>query len=355
MPFFMVMAAGGRARADASTILVLSSALGTEDARLVEALRIYTGDVDRRLVLGGPAPRTCGLAVVRQLVEDARHESADIVLWSSRLADGRSAYCAFDVDARDLRQTEIAPLGAERAAEDVALKVRSLLSRRQARAAEDAPAVASPKPKPVTAPAPPPTVRPPEPTGAGAPPAIVARPAAEPVPAHRFGLAVAYNVVVPSDSNWLRHGILVAVEARLGRSAATPVSLVLDAKITTQPTAMVRGYAVTISDVPVGLGLVLTRVGSFASLGAGPRASLHAFDVTINDGEDLMRGVRRYSLGLGGVARVDVPLAAYMKVFLSATIEALVPKQQFTIAAQPALDTGGMVSSAAIGLEWLLL
>ncbi|HEY1584909.1 MAG TPA: hypothetical protein VGH63_04420, partial [Polyangia bacterium] len=72
-------------------------------------------------------------------------------------------------------------------------------------------------------------------------------------------------------------------------------------------------------------------------------------------GEDLMHGVRRYSLGLGGVVRVDVPLAAYMKVFLSATIEALVPKQQFTIAAQPALDTGGMVSSAAVGLEWLLL
>jgi hypothetical protein len=168
-------------------------------------------------------------------------------------------------------------------------------------------------------------------------------------------LAAAYAVVVPSGATWLRHGVLFAAEARLGHDASAPLSLVFDGGLMTKPTAIVRGYDVTVSDVPFGVSLLLARTGTVATLAAGARASLHVFDVTADDADGRAGAVRRYALGVGGAGRLGVQLAAYMKVFVGVTIEALIPKQQLTIAGQPALDTGSMLTSGTVGLEWLLL
>ena len=364
----VLVALAGRARAAPSTILVPSGGPAAEEVRLVEALRIYTRDVDGRLVLEGTAPSTLDRNAVERLVDGARREQADVIVWCARRADGRVVFYALDVETRDLHETEVEAVGAERAAQDLALKVRSILYRGRGRSPDEPARVAAkPEPRPagvpVAAPAPPAIASASRPAAIATTPvptseatAIVARstPAA-PAPPHRLGLGAAYAFLVPSGATWLRHGVLLGAEARLGRDASSPLSLVFDAAITTKPTSIVRGYDVTVSDVPIGLSLLLTRSGAAATLAAGPRASLHVFDVTADDADGRAGAVRRYALGIGGAGRLGVQLAAYMKVFVGVTIEALIPKQQLTIAGQPALDTGSMLTTGAVGLEWLLL
>ena len=346
-------------RAADSTILILSGGLGAEEDRLVEALRIYTGDVESRLVLAGKAPSTPEPRAIEQLTKTARAEGADIVVWGGRRPDGQPIFYVLNVATRDLRETEIEPLGADRAAVDVALKVRALLFHRRGRADDEAHAaggvaVAS-KPAPAAAapPAPAALVGPPAPTAG---PAVLSRAATLDRSAlHRIELSAAYELVVPTDPTWLRHALLLGAELRLGHGALRPVSIFVDGALSTRPAATVRGFDVTVIDVPIGAGLLVTRAWTGVSVAAGPRASLHAFDVRANDGSARSGAAWRYALGLGGIVRVDLTLATYMKVYLGASIEALVPKQQFTIAVQPAVDTGSMLSGLSGGLEWLIL
>jgi hypothetical protein len=351
-----IVAFASSARAAGSTILILGGELGADEDRLVEALRIYTGDVDGRLVLAGKAPAVSEPHAIEQLTETARQEGADVVVWGSRRADGLAVFYLLDVADQDLRETEIEPLGPARAAFDVALKVRALLFRHRARADDRAPGAAVDHASaPAVAPSPAPTVLAAPVPSTVAPVVVVARAPEERRVRHRLGLWAAYELVVPSDRTWLRHALLVGAELRLGRGTKLPLSLFVDGAWSTRPAATVRGFAVTMSDVPIGAGLLLTRAWSTVSVAAGPRASLHVFDISASDDDGRSGSSRRYAFGLGGVARADLSLATYMKVYLGASIEALVPKQQFTIAGQSALDTGAMVSTIAGGLEWLLL
>jgi hypothetical protein len=364
-----IVAFAPSARADESTILILGGGLGADEDRLVEALRIYTGDVGGRLVLAGKAPAVSEPHAIEHLAEAARQEGADVVVWGSRRADGRAVFYVLDVAEHDLRETELEPLGAERAAVDVALKVRSLVFRRRDRAAADAStASAAPSPtppvvEPLAPPPTPPVVEPLAPAPSTAPvvaapgpaPVLVARASAERPVRHRLGLSAAYELIAPSDRTWLRRALLFGAELRLGRGAKLPLSLFVDGAWSSRPEAAVRGFTVTMSDVPIGAGLLVTRAWSAASLAAGPRASLHVFDVTATDDDGRSGASRRYAIGLGAVVRADLSLTTYMKVYLGASIEGLVPKQQFTIAGEAALDTGAMVTTISSGLVWLLL
>ncbi|HEX4404250.1 MAG TPA: hypothetical protein VH560_05445 [Polyangia bacterium] len=365
----LLVALGSSARAAGSTILILAGGLGADEDRLVEALRIYTGDVDGRLVLAGKAPAVSEPRAVEQLTKAARQEGAEVVVWGSRRADGHAVFYVLDVAAPDLRETEIEPLGGERAAVDVALKVRALLFRRRERAAPADAEATPPAPvapssavveplAPATVDVPAvvaaPVVGAPAPADAGST-VVVARPSAERLVRHRLALSAAYELVVPTDKTWLRHALQVGVAVRLGRGKTSPLSLFVDGAWSTRPATTAHGFTVTMSDVPIGAGLLLTRASAAISVSAGPRACLHDFDVSASDGGARSGSSRRYAVGLGGVARADLSLAAYMKVYLGASIEALVPKQQFTIAGQSALDTGAMVSGISAGFEWLLL
>jgi len=277
-----------------------------------------------------------------------------------------------DVAEHDLRETEIEPLGAERAAVDVALKVRALLFRRRERAslADAAPpsAVAtSPVVAPLASPAvdvpavatsvvaAPAVTSPDVAAPAVATPAVVvARPSAERPVRHRLGLSAAYEAIDPSDRTWQRHALQFGVALRLGRGKLLPLSLFVDGAWSTRPATTVSGFSVTMSDVPIGAGLLVTRAWSAVGVAAGPRASLHVFDISARD-DNRSGSSRRYAVGVGGVARADVSLTTYMKVYLAASIEALVPKQQFTIMQQSAVDTGAMATGISAGFEWLLL
>ncbi len=369
-----LVAFASSARAAESTILILGGGLGADEDRLVEALRIYTGDVDGRLVLAGKAPAVSEPRGIEQLAKAARQEGAEVVVWGSRRADGHAVFYVLDVAEHDLRETEIEPLGAERAALDVALKVRALLFRRRERAS---PADADATPPSAVAPSPPvvaplapgvdvPTVASPAAVApavaalavatpaAVAPPVVVARAAAARPVRPRRGRSAAYEVIDPSDRTWRRQALQFGVALRLGRGKLLPLSLFVDGAWSTRPATTVSGFSVTMSDVPIGAGLLVTRAWSAVGVAAGPRASLHVFDISASD-DNRSGSSRRYAVGLGGVARADLSLTTYMKVYLAASIEALVPKQQFTIMQQSAVDTGAMATAISAGFEWLLL
>jgi hypothetical protein len=352
LAFVLVVHAAVAQATPSSTILVLSGGSGSDDARLVEALRIYTSDVEGRLVLSGKAPEAPAPRVLEQLASTAAREGADLVVWAARRADGSSVYYVFDVASRDLRETEIEPLGAERAAVAVALKVRAALFRRRGQA-EVPRAEAPPRPAPVVVSSPlakpPVEAEPPNPVVA-----VKASPA--PAPAfHRWSLSTGYALVVPQDPTWLRHGLSVAIEARVWRHGTGGLSVFADAALETHASDNVGGVDLTLTDWPFGAGALWEWQGTVAGFAFGPRAALHAFELSGQDGASRSGAVWRPAVGLGALARVDFDVTSYMKVYLGASLEAFVLKQKFTFLQQPMTDTGNFGVAISAGLRWLLL
>jgi hypothetical protein len=347
---------------EVQTVLVLRGpgALAAEDERLVEALRIYTRDRDCRLVVEGEAPATLDGRATGAIVARARRSGAALVVWVGRRADGRAVYYVLTAASADLRETEIAPLGPARTAVDVALKVRALLALPLARADGEkagspgaSPAPAAPGSLAAPAPAAPaPEVTPPTLVARAAPP-----PAQEesPAPPERFALGVGYGVFLPTDPSWVRQGLVVGVEARVGRIAGAPLSLAADAALLNRPERTVRGFDVALGDVPLGVNALVR--GRWGRVGAacGPRLGVHVLDVMAIAQDGRSGSSRRYALGIGGRFEADLRLFTYMKVYLRATVEGLVPKQEFTLAAQPALSTGSLLVGGTAGVTLLIL
>jgi hypothetical protein len=81
------------ARTTDTTILILGGGLAGQENRLVDASRIYTRDLDGRLVLAGTAPGAPEPRVISNLVDTARREGAEFVVWGARRADGHPMWC----------------------------------------------------------------------------------------------------------------------------------------------------------------------------------------------------------------------------------------------------------------------
>ena len=67
------------------------------------------------------------------VVRQVRAEGAELATWVGRREGGRLTYFLLSVRDRDVRMTEIAALGPDHAAQEVGLKVRTLLSWRPRR------------------------------------------------------------------------------------------------------------------------------------------------------------------------------------------------------------------------------
>jgi hypothetical protein len=347
-------------RASTPTVLVprAPSALAAEEERLVEALRIYTRDRDCRLIVEGDAPTTLEGRAAAELLARARRADAALVVWAGRRGDGHAVYYVLGTASGDLRETELAPLGAERTAVDVALKVRALLAQPLARAPESA--RAEPDAGAPAAPPPAPAAPPPPPPAAPADATLVARPAPPareepPPPPERLSLGAAYGVFLPTDPAWARQGLVLSAEVRVARLAGAPVSVAADAGFVSTPSRLIRGFEVSLADTPLGLGALVR--GHWGRVGAacGPRVGLHILDVTADAGAGRGGTARRHAAGLGGRVEADLRLFAHMKVFLGVTFEALVPKQEFTIAGAPALGTGDVMVAGTAGVALLIL
>jgi len=119
-----------------SVLMLDGNGLSAADRRLIEALRIYTSDVGFRVILVDEPPPTIDAAALARIDRLARDEGAALVVWTGRRSNGKLAYFLLTVRDGDIRDTDIAELGLNRAADAVALKIRSLLA---AAAAEGSP------------------------------------------------------------------------------------------------------------------------------------------------------------------------------------------------------------------------
>jgi hypothetical protein len=370
----------GEARAQEAKIVVLHQpALAAEEELLTESLRIYTRDLGCEVRVDGTAPGPLDPPALAQLQSDARAGGAEYVLWVGARAGGGATYYSLDVAPGELRETQVGLAGASSAAQEVALKVRALVSSRRRRAATPAPPAPEAARTPATPPAvadsstdagrtrPPPEAAPadarseaPEPLerGASAEASVVARQATPPVAESphrppRFALDAGFGVTTPADRTWARSGLVVDLSGRVTspkRSAS--VWIYAEGALTTHPSTIVRGFDVKVADVPVTAGALLRLRLSHGSVAVGSRSTLHVFDINADTPAGRAASTRKYALGLGGLARADATIAAHLGAFLQASVEGIVPNQEFTIGGQSAASTGGVLYGAVAGLSF---
>jgi len=369
--------AASRAGAVGTTVAVLhEESLAVEEGYLIEALRIYTRDLPCRVRVVNVAPTVLTPAALEQVEREATREDASVVLWAHRRDDGQATFYMFDVRAHDLRETEMAPLGVERAAMEVALKARALLVLVDARAEALSPprdertsGAEARRPSPAAgtrvssaqegAPAsgaPPLPALPAAPSlAASGPPAVEAHPAATPshvVP--RYALDASFVLISPLDTTWMRMGLAVTAAVRLGRVRTSRVWLALDGSLTNRPHTQVNGFEVTLRDLPLAAGVRAGWSSPRAGFVVGSRTSLHVLDVDAGGSDGRTGASRRYTVGLGGVASGELRMTDHLWATLGVSVEGLVPTQEFTVAGQPALATGSVLFGATAGIEVLI-
>jgi hypothetical protein len=358
-------------RAAGTTITVLHDAdLAVEEGRLVEALRIYTRDLACRVRVRGAAPTVLSPEALEQIDGEAASDGASIVLWAHRRDDGQTIFYIFDVRGNDLRETEVPSLGVDHAAIEVALKARALVvlveqrvaapaSSRDDDGASEAEArrpspVAAPKEPTATenvaSPSPPPPVPP-----TSSPLSVEAHPVREPSPVSPpFALGAGLGLITPLDTTWLRAGVVVTAAVNLGRLRAARLGLYADVALTNRPTAEVNGFEVTLRDLPLATGLQATWYSTRTSIAVGSRTSLHVLDVDASGADGRTGASRRYTVGLGGIARGEVRVTNHLRPVLDVSAEGLVPSRSFTVAGQRALATGSILFGVTAGVVVLI-
>jgi hypothetical protein len=331
--------------------------LAWEEEILVEALRIYTRNLGCDVRVEGVAPAYSDDPRVDELRGAPGSEGPDYLLWASRRRDGGLAYYTLDGATNDLRETPIGVSGPETAAQEVALKIRVTIASRRRRSAGPGAAAARPDvPPPETKP----VVEIAVPVAAIAREARVADEAMVSQTAgdakkrsgddrSRFELGAGIGLVSPRDRTWLRTGFVLDAAVRLGPGAR--VWAYAESALTSQPQATIRGFDMTLRDVPVTAGARVRLSMKHGSVVVGSRTSLHILDVTAAAPDGRRAASRTYSFGLGGVALAELNLGYHAAVFLGLTTEGLMPSHDFTIAGRPALATSAFLYGATGGLH----
>jgi hypothetical protein len=351
-----------------ATVLILDSrAFAADERRLVESLRIYTRDIGSRLIIAGEAPTVIENDTLVALSRQAQSEGADVVAWTSRRSDGIVVYYVLGVRDLDLRETNIADLGGERAAETVALKVRTILTRPSTGAPREPGMAGAARPAAAPPPAPdakafpstgvsasPPTagLAPRAPAGTAVPGApMVAAALRERPPWWRASFGAAYSAVFPVDGVWYRQGLTLTAEARLGRR---PLYAYVDGTLTDRVTLAGDDFSVELGDLPFGAGLLWRWRMDRVSLAAGPRAALHVLDAhsTLSDGSG--GRARQLSGAAGGLAMIEISWQRRLRLYGSVSGEALLPAREFTVQGASAIHSGVVQVGISLGAALLL-
>ncbi|MES1157738.1 MAG: hypothetical protein ABUL67_01440 [Haliangium ochraceum] len=401
LSLLLLLLAAGPARAGDPTIMVFHSTLaGADEDRLVEALRIYTRDLPCRIVIGSMAPLSLDRPAIDVIAQQAAKEGATIALWVGRRRDGRRVYDVLSLADLDVRETELGQRGPQHAAQEVALKVRTLLTRRPVlpeapetaearpetrdvtprRAGEPAanrqPAVAEPRegesgaektqpPGPeahvlarasAANPAATKRVTPEgQPTApgsdSGADPAelIAVGPSPAAAGAGGLDLGAAYGVAAPLRAGWFRHGLTLTARIRLRDH---PYALSADGTIAPAVDTSARGFNTAFRDVPLGVSVQREWVTRRVGVAVGPRLGLHVFDATTQSSGDGRAGSSRLvSASIGAAGRLAVPVTGWFRIVLGLTLEALLPARNFTVSGQSAIDTGPVLIEAGAGIS----
>lgn len=388
------------ASARTATVLILNSRhFVADERRLEEALRIYTQDMGIRIIIEGEAPASIEDDALDALARQAQQDGADVVVWASRRSDGTAVYYVMSVREKDLRETEIANPVGSRAAETVALKIRTILVRQSLPPAADATGVNGARPSPS---------QPPRATDdsftanggevggphtSSGPVNGLGSPASAPAPAHSDGDAppapegsagdapgkraaidgaisapapaagahprrrplgsfeVAYSAAFPFDRAWYRQGLTVTAEVRLGRES---LHAFVDGTLTSRPQVPGANFTVNLRDLPFGAGMLWRWEINRLSLAAGPRAALHVIQAqsTLADGN--AGSARQWSAGLGAVGRIEVRWLERVRFGLGVAGEALLPARTYTVAGTPAIRTGAFQVGLLVGVALLI-
>jgi hypothetical protein len=321
--FLLLLLSPGVARSDERhLVLVLSSGHGGE-AVLVDALRIYTRDLGRTVRLGGRAPTTLLPEDLAQVAAEAG--DAEVVVW---FGEPRVLH-ALRVATLELRETPVEDEDPQQAARALALKVRALLTSR-----EEAWTPILPSPTPTPSPTPSPTPVPiavaPSPTPSPAPIVIAPKP-------RRVWLetTLSYGVMVPTNTDWVRHGLTLRVAIPLWR-----LSLFVDAAFTTAPTVTVDGSPVTGRIWPVGMGAVFRLERPKWRIAVGPRVSLQIVDAEAHAPNGQAGSAQQYSAGLGLLSEGVWKFSRYVAAIATISAELLVPRLQFAAGGAGSTDLG---------------
>jgi len=358
----LLLQAGAWAR-EATVLILDSRAFAADERRLVESLRIYTRDIGSRLIIAGEAPTVIENDTLAALSRQAQNEGADVVAWTSRRSDGIIVYYVLGVRDLDLRETNIADLGGERAAETVALKVRTILTRpstgapREPGMAGAARPAAAPPPAPdakagVSASSPAAGLAPRAPAGTAVPgAAVVAAAPRERPPWWRASFGAAYSAMFPVDGVWYRQGLTLTAEARLGRR---PLYAYVDGTFTDRVTLAGDDFSVVLRDLPFGAGLLWRWRMDRVSLAAGPRAALHVLDARSNLSDGSGGRARQLSGAAGGLAMIEISWQRRLRLYGSVSGEALLPAREFTVQGASAIHSGVVQVGISLGAALLL-
>jgi hypothetical protein len=318
---FLLLLLAQVARSDERhVVLVLSSGDGGE-AVLVDALRIYTRDLGRTVRLGGRAPTTLLPEDLAQVAAEAG--DAEVVVWFGE----PKVLHALRVATLELRETPVEDEDPQQAARALALKVRALLTSR-----EEAwtPILPSPTPTPTPTPSPVPVAVAPSPTPSPAPIVIVPQP-------RRVWLetTLSYGVMVPTNTDWVRHGLTLRVAIPLWR-----LSLFLDTAFTTAPTVIVDNSPVTGRIWPVGAGVVFRLERPKWRIAVGPRVSLQIVDAEAHAANGQAGSAQKFSAGLGILSEGVWKFSRYVGAIATVSVEALVVHLLFAAGGGGTTDLG---------------
>lgn len=375
------------AQADAKRILLLHhAAWRKEEWALLEALRIYTRDLDGAIVSADAAEeqtQTVGYRALSSVAEQGKKASALAVAWF--FDDGGLRLYTLQVATMDLQIMVVQPRDdLDVAAQTLALKLRAFLlqateqklsstsfppissenepaSRRTAKEEraiapipidEASPASQSktettaldsvsqrPLPKTTT------LVLTSEPISPSLPPAKPQRPI-------HLEVGFGYGLDVPVETRWLRHQLVLRTALVLSRF---PISVELDGAVATQPSVDFSPYQVTIADSPIGLALSIRLVRPRFVLAVGPRASLHIIQAELGGADASSGPFWRFSAGLGATAHGRLRLLRFLSLQLSVLAEGNIPRQKFTVGGVAAADLGSARFGSSLGVLFEIL
>lgn len=371
--------AAPHALADARRILLLHhAAWRKEEAALLEALRIYTRDLDGAIVssdASSEATLPAGGRALAAVAEQGQKAAAIAVAWFSD-EDGLRLH-TLRVATMDLQITPVRPReDLDVAAQTLALKLRAFLTQeaapasapqlpesgpanRQPRGADDLPSASAAAQvkegdakkgtstlSELATPLPPQASPGERLTGSPVRAAIKAQ-----RPLH-LEVGFGYGIDVPLDPQWLRHLLVLRTALVFSK---LPLSIELDGAAATRPTVAAAPYQVSIGDSPIGLALSVRLLRPRFLLSLGPRASLHIVQAAVQ-GESAPGGeVFRFSAGLGAVAQARLRLLRFLSLNLAVIAEGTVPRQRFTVGGSVAADLGAFRFGSSLGVLFEVL
>ncbi len=356
-----LLSASARAEAAQAIVFLGGARPALDDARLLDAVAVYTRDlrleVHRR---PGAAPGEVTAQTLGAVVALVRGEQARLAFWYVVRPAGDTVLYAVGLDGERPLVSALPVAGGPGPELDraLALKLRAILTG----AADSEPRIATPEPVVEVGPAVKPEISPrpevtPEPSPSPSPsPSTSAVPSPSPSPAAAASSsagrswlgAAGYWLTVPASGDFVRHGVALeaarrlrgAFEVHAGLEVSTGAELVGDTGIG------------TLSDLPVRVGArVLFRRGR-VTVGLGPVASLHVLSASGLAREGGEGEALRFGGGLGGELLARVGLRGHMSADLRLLVERTLPHTRFLIQGAPVLDQGAVLFGVGLGLSF---